>query len=68
MANVLLWTGKILIGAGWLALAWQAAKTLSRKAEIEKFPALSHTMLLRRNYCRLAIIAGILLILISLML
>lgn len=65
MASILLWTGIILAVAGWIAFAWQAAKRMAVKDELEKFPDKKNGMLLRRNYCRLTIIIGILLILIA---
>ncbi|MDE6556612.1 MAG: hypothetical protein K2K55_06570 [Duncaniella sp.] len=66
MASILLWTGIVLIVAGWLALSWQAFKAVSSKKELEKFPEKKHAMTLRRNYCRFAIIAGIALLILSL--
>lgn len=65
MASILLWTGIILAVAGWIAFAWQAAKRMAVKDELEKFPDNKNEMLLRRNYCRLTIIIGILLIMIA---
>ena len=65
MASILLWIGIALTVIGWLALACQAAKRMARKDDLEKFPDRRRVMLLRRNYCRLTIIAGILLIMIA---
>lgn len=67
MAQVLLWTGIALIVVGWFALAGQAVKIMSRRNETEKFSRENHAMQLRRNYCRLTIIAGILLVIISML-
>lgn len=38
MASILLWIGVALIVIGWIALAWQAAKRMAIKDELEKFP------------------------------
>lgn len=66
MATFILWTGIILTVIGWLALAWQASKRLAVKEELEKFQQKKKTLLLHRNYCRLIILIGILLLLIAL--
>lgn len=66
MASILLWTGIVLIVIGWLALAWQASKRMAVKEDLEKFPEKKRTMLLHRNYCRATILAGILILMISL--
>lgn len=65
MAGVLLWIGIALTVIGWFALAWQASKRITAKDELEKFPEKKKSALLKRNYCRLTIIAGILIILIA---
>lgn len=61
IASILLWTGITLTVAGWIAFAWQAAKIMAVKDELVKFPDNKNEMMLRRNYCRLTIIIGILL-------
>ncbi len=66
MANILMWSGIALTVIGWLALAWQASKIMAVKDDLNKFPQKKATMLLHRNYCRLTIIAGIVLLIISL--
>lgn len=65
MASILLWIGVALIVIGWIALAWQAAKRMAIKDELEKFPDKKNVMQLRRNYCWLTMIAGVVLILIA---
>lgn len=65
MASVLMWIGIALTVIGFLALAWQASKRLAMKEELEKFPQKKQTMRLHRNYCRLTILAGIILLLIA---
>ncbi len=60
MVNVILmWIGIGLVVVGWLALGWQASKWMAQKAELDKFPQRKQQMLLRRNYCRLIILGGI---------
>lgn len=65
MASILFWIGVALIVIGWIALAWQAAKRMAIKDELEKFPDKKNVMQLRRNYCWLTMIAGVVLILIA---
>ena len=65
MASILLWIGIALTVIGWIALAWQAAKRMAVKDELERFPDKKNIMKLRRNYCLLTIIAGVVLILIA---
>lgn len=65
MANILMWIGIALIVIGWLALAWQASKRLAAKDELEKFPQKKHVMQLYRNYFRLTILVGVILLLIA---
>lgn len=68
MNSILLWTGIVLIVGGWIALAWQAAKWMRLKNELERFPERRKEMLLRRNYCRFTIFAGLIIIMLSLVL
>lgn len=63
MASILLWIGIALTVTGWIALAWQAAKRMGIKDELERFPDKKNVMGLRRNYCWLTMIAGVVLIL-----
>lgn len=65
MASILLWVGIVLTVTGWIALAWLAAKRMSVKDELNKFPERKSVLQLRRNYCWLTIIAGVILILLS---
>ena len=65
MASILLWIGIALTVIGWIALAWQAAKRMEIKDELERFPNKKNVMQLRRNYCWLTMIAGVVLILIA---
>lgn len=65
MTTILLWIGISLTVIGWIALAWQAAKRMAIKDELERFPERNNVMQLRRNYCFLTIIAGVVLILIA---
>lgn len=65
MASILLWIGIALTIIGWVALAWQAAKRMVIKNELERFPDKKSAMQLRRNYCWLTMIAGVVLILIA---
>lgn len=67
MANILLWIGIIIGVCGWLALAWQASKRITMKDESEKFPERRRIMALRRNYCWLTILVGIVLVIIALL-
>ncbi len=67
MFSFLLWTGIVLIVVGWLALGWQASKRLAVKAELDKFPEKKRSMQQRRSYCMLTILAGIVLLVISLL-
>lgn len=64
MENILLWSGIALIVIGWSALGWQASRRLALKDELEKFQQKKRTMQLHRNYCRLIILAGIVILLI----
>ena len=66
MATVLLWIGIALTVIGWLALARQAAKRMAAKDELAKFPQKRQVMILRRTYCLLTILVGILILVISL--
>lgn len=66
MANILLWIGIALTAIGWIALAWQAAKGMALKDELDRFPDRKNVMQLRRNHCWLTMIAGIVVILIAL--
>ena len=66
MATVLLWIGIALTVLGWLALARQAAKRMAAKDELAKFPQKRQVMMLRRTYCLLTILVGILILVISL--
>ncbi|MDE6396050.1 MAG: hypothetical protein K2K84_02125 [Muribaculaceae bacterium] len=66
MATVLLWIGIALTVIGWLALARQAAKRMAAKDELAKFPQKRQVMMLRRSYCLLTILVGILILVISL--
>ena len=65
MASILLWIGIALTVIGWIALAWQAAKRMAVKDELERFPNRKNVMQLHRNYCWLTIIAGVVIILIA---
>ena len=65
MASTLLWIGIAVVVIGWIALAWQAAKRMAIKDELDRFPDRRNVMQLRRNYCWLTIIVGVLLILIA---
>ena len=65
MGTILMWTGIALIVIGWLALAWQASKRMAVKDELEKFPQKKVTMQLHRNYCFMAICAGMALVLLA---
>lgn len=65
MASILLWIGIAVTVIGWIALAWQASKRMAIKDELEKIPDKKKVMQLRRNYCIITIIAGIILILIA---
>lgn len=65
MASILLWIGIALTVIGWIALAWQAAKRMVIKDELERFPDKKNIMQLQRNYCWLTMIAGVVLILIA---
>lgn len=66
MLHALLWIGIILIILGWLALAWQASKRMSYGKDLEKFPEKRKALQLKRNYCFLTMLIGILLLLIAL--
>lgn len=65
MASVLLWIGIVLTVIGWIALAWQASKRIVMQNELDKFPEKKNITQLQRNYCRLTIIIGVILILIA---
>lgn len=65
MANILLWIGITLTVIGWIVFAWQAAKRMQVKDELEKFSERKNVIQLRRNYCWLTIFAGVVLILIA---
>lgn len=67
MASILMWIGIIVIVIGWLALSLLASKRMAMKEELEKFSEKKHQMMLRRNYSRLIILAGIALLLIALL-
>ncbi len=67
MANILLWIGIIILVAGWLAFGWQASKRMAMKEELERFPEKRRFMVLRRNYCRLTMLIGIVLMIIALL-
>ncbi|MDE5791129.1 MAG: hypothetical protein K2H96_07880 [Muribaculaceae bacterium] len=67
MANILLWIGIIILVAGWLAFGWQASKRMAMKEELERFPEKRRLMVLRRNYCRLTMLIGIVLMIIALL-
>ena len=66
MDDILLWSGIILIVAGWIALAWEATRRMAAKEDLERFPDRRDVMRLRRNYCRVTILAGVVLLLGSL--
>ncbi len=66
MDNVMIWSGIIITVIGWLALAWQAAKAIAAKKQMDKFPQERKAMLLKRNYCRLTILIGMIVIIIGL--
>ncbi len=67
MAEVLMWIGIAVLVIGWIALCWQAAKRLTAKDELEKFPEKKQTMQMHRNYCWLPMMAGIIILIISLL-
>ena len=62
---ILMWIGIGVTVIGWLALAWQASKRMAAKDELAKFPEREKTMQQHRNYCRLTIFAGIVILLIA---
>ena len=66
IATILLYTGITLTVIGWLALAWQGAKWMTTKKQIEQFPQEKERLTLRRNYCRFTILAGLMLLIIAL--
>ena len=66
MASILLWIGIVVIVAGWLGLAWQASKIMAARKEVDKFPDRRKTMMMHRNYWRLTILAGILILIVAL--
>lgn len=66
IANILLWIGIILLVSGWIAFGWQASKRMKMKEELDRFPERKNSMILRRNYCRLTMLVGILFIVLAL--
>ena len=62
----MVWSGIIITVIGWLALARQAAKAIAAKKQMDKLPQERKAMLLNRNYCRLTILIGMIVILIGL--
>ena len=66
MASFLLWIGIAVTVIGWLALSWQASKRLAVNDELDKLPRKKAALQLRRNYCRMTVIAGIVIIMIAL--
>lgn len=66
MASILLWIGIIVIVAGCFGLAWQAFKIIAVRNELDKFPDRRKTMMQHRNYWRLTILAGILILIVAL--
>ncbi|GEM_PF-3544629 len=64
-ANILLWVGIALIVIGWVELARQSAKVITHRKENERFPEKQKGMLYKRNICRLTMIGGIVMIIIS---
>lgn len=57
-----------MILVGFIAFAWQAAKRMAIKEELDKFQHKKNELMLHRNYSRLVIIFGIALILIAIVL
>lgn len=66
MVSILMWAGIALVVIGCIALMAVAFKRISAKDELAKFPDRNRAMVLRSNYCRLVIVGGIILLLISL--
>lgn len=66
MSSIFLWAGVAIIIIGWLALSWQAMKAIRMREKMAKFKELNDRSRLRRNYCRITIIVGILFLLIAL--
>ena len=66
MASFLLWIGIAVTVIGWLALSWQASKRLAVNDELDKLPRKKAALQLRRNYCLMTVIAGIVIIMIAL--
>ncbi|MBD5367042.1 MAG: hypothetical protein HDR82_08610 [Bacteroides sp.] len=66
MDSVMVWSGIIITVIGWLALARQAAKAIAAKKQMDKLPQERKAMLLKRNYCRLTILIGMIVIIIGL--
>ena len=66
MDSVMVWSGIIITVIGWLALAQQAAKAIAAKKQMDKFSQERKAMLLKRNYCRLTILIGMIVIIIGL--
>lgn len=66
MTEILIWGGIALVVIGRLALAWLAGKRLTNKEELERSPQKAETMKLHRNYCRITMLAGVLLLILAL--
>ncbi|MBD5213645.1 MAG: hypothetical protein HDS75_02315 [Bacteroidales bacterium] len=66
MASILLWIGIAVTVIGWLALFWQASKRLAVNDELDKLPRKKAALQLRRNYCLMTILAGMVIIMIAL--
>ena len=65
-AKIFLWVGIALIVIGWVEFAGEAVKRLSDGQDAERFPERHKAARYRRNRCRLTMIGGIALIIISL--